>query len=264
MSLIHELMPKIMADIGAIGKTHRHPGHNYKFRSVEDVLDHLYPVLTKHKVFLSTQVCCQQISEVCEPPPATALPGQSRDALKGRVIYRSALLMTVAFCATDGSQVECMSAGEGIAFNEDKATYKAMSGAFKYAVLLGLCVPLDPSVVDDPDRDGEVTPPAPAKLQPTAPKPATQPPPKPLDRTAESYAKHSAGDGDLCVTEQQRRIGDLCKALGIDGHGLKAILQKRMTAGGSPVQTLEQLTIGQAGEIIAKLQEVCTRKQVPF
>ena len=262
MSLIHELILLVMDEVGAIAKTHWHGGYKARTRSVEDVPDALQPALKKHGVILETEITDHRTETILEPPKAS-LPGQSKDmAGGGRTIFRASVTMRVTFRAADGSSVACMASGEGIGFCDDTATSKAMSKAYKYAILFGLCVPFTASMVEDSDRGENATPPA--KLQPTAPKPATQPPPKPLDRTAESYAKHSAGDGDLCVTEQQRRIGDLCKALGIDGHGLKAILQKRKTATGSPVQTLEQLTIGQAGEIIAKLQEVCTRKQVPF
>ena len=50
--LIYQKIPAIMADLGAIGKEGKNKDQNYSFRSIESVMNHLHPVLAKHKVFV--------------------------------------------------------------------------------------------------------------------------------------------------------------------------------------------------------------------
>lgn len=121
MSKIYTSMPALVADVGAVGKDHRNSAQNYAYRSVDDLMAALHPLLTKHRV--------------------TVIPRFSEHAMtelaKG---VRVTLKLEMDWCAEDGSHVTTTHYGEGVDFG-DKATNKAMAGAIKYAILQTLMVP---------------------------------------------------------------------------------------------------------------------------
>lgn len=142
--LIYEVLPKVSADIGAIAKDQTNTFHRYKFRGVDDVLNCCGPVLARHGVLVSPSVSEHKIS---------ATPAIGKNGKEGGTLYHCTLLMAVRFSAADGSSVEVVTAGEAHDTNGDKATNKAMAAAYKYAFFFGLCLPVDPSCVDDSDRE---------------------------------------------------------------------------------------------------------------
>src|SRR5688572_20518300 len=52
VGLIYGAMANIMTDVDAIVKTKQSSGVSYAFRSVDDVMNSLHPILAKHKVFI--------------------------------------------------------------------------------------------------------------------------------------------------------------------------------------------------------------------
>ena len=145
MPQIFELLPKVMADIGAIGKLQRNQGQHFNFRGIDDALNHCNPVLAKHGVSLCVGI---------EPNSyhSESWEQKGRDGQSQRVT-RVTLLMRVAFFAPDGSSIENILAGEAIDYGGDKATNKSMAAAFKYGLFFGLCIPVERQAVDDSDRD---------------------------------------------------------------------------------------------------------------
>lgn len=144
MAEILEILPTLRDEIGAIPKGHDNAHFGYKFRSVEDVLRVCGPAFNKHGVTPAIKVSEHRV--------------QTHVNAKGKNAYHAALLMTVTLTARDGSQVEFTAAGEGLDNDGDKATYKAMSGAYKYALLLGLSIPVDKRSVDDPGSGRKKSP----------------------------------------------------------------------------------------------------------
>lgn len=143
MTQILELMPKLMQAIGPITKDGFNDQQKYKFRGVEQVLQRLQPSLIELGLSLSTSTANHTIA---------SYEGVDKQG-KPRRTHVAGLTLTVTITAPDGSSVTNSAAGEGMDHGGDKATSKAMSMAFKYAMFFGLCIPVDRKSIDDGDRN---------------------------------------------------------------------------------------------------------------
>lgn len=123
-----------MQDMGAIGKNKTNIQQNFKFRGIDDVMNHLKPLLAKYKVFVVPQVLSYEREE--------------RKTSKGNNLLYSVCNIKYTFYAEDGSNVEAVVTGEGMD-SGDKATNKAMAIAFKYALFQVFCIPTEE--MKDPD-----------------------------------------------------------------------------------------------------------------
>lgn len=139
---ILEIVPDLMAEIGPILKERENTQQKYRFRGVEQVLARVQPVLIKHRVTPAIEVS-NHVASHFEERKSDGTP---------RTTFHASLTLTVTFTALDGSSVKFVSAGEGMDYGGDKATNKAMAAAFKYALTLGLCIPVDRSMIADSDR----------------------------------------------------------------------------------------------------------------
>lgn len=228
---INVLLSEVMEDLGAIPKSKKNTSQNYKFRSIDDVLNALHPVLCKHG--MTAPVKTRNLKTEVRIEEKAGNRGE-------RAIYRSTLELDVEFTAPDGTKVVCTAAGEGIDFNGDKATAKAMSAAYKYAVTLGLCIPVEAGVLDDGDAD--------ERKVDDKPQLDTANPP-----TAENATSVSLGA--LCSVTQVDRIKQLTQAAGKDVEWLKAVLAKRNKT------CLADLTVDDAVKLIARLEQLVTEHQ---
>ena len=133
---IYSLIPKIMADIKAIGKDQKNIGQGWKFRGIDQMYSAIQPALIKHGVF-----CCPQVqkSETFEI-----------EAGEGKIAFRVILTIAHRFYADDGSYIEVITIGEGID-RSDKASNKAMSAAMKYCFIELFSIPTED--IEDSDRD---------------------------------------------------------------------------------------------------------------
>jgi len=147
---IHEVLPRVMRDVGAIGKSQQNTERNYRFRSIDNALNAVNPVLIDHDVSVSIR-CFDHRIQVQRDRDRYGNP---------RTLCRATLLLEVTFWAPDGSSVASTAAGEGLDLNGDKATAKAMSAAMKYALYFGLMIPVRRGEVEDGelDRAGENSP----------------------------------------------------------------------------------------------------------
>jgi hypothetical protein len=139
MSQIFELIPKVMADIGAVAKTRKNEQQKYMFRGIEDLYQAAHPAMVKHGVF-----CAPQVMERTEYRYE-----KTNEYGKTSTWLHVALKICHSFCAPDGSNVQVITMGEGLD-NSDKASNKAMSAAMKYALIELFCVPT--ADVEDSDR----------------------------------------------------------------------------------------------------------------
>jgi hypothetical protein len=144
---IYLLLPKVMEEVGAIGKGQRNDHHDYNFRGIDDALNHCGPVLVKHGVSVSVMVHDYHVERI----------RTSQSEHKERVESYVDLILCVTFHAPDGSSMTNELAGEGQDFGGDKATNKAMAAAFKYGLFFGLVIPVGEKVLDDSDHDGKET-----------------------------------------------------------------------------------------------------------
>jgi hypothetical protein len=128
----------IIQDIGAVEKDQVNSHQKYKFRGIDQAMAALQPLLVKHNVVLAPTY-----SEF------TNLPLEKGSFVSVKLSLR--LIST-----QDGSGMLVETYGTGTDFG-DKALYKAMSGAFKYAVFQTFCIPTEEA--KDPEVDShEVTP----------------------------------------------------------------------------------------------------------
>jgi len=119
-----------------IAKTHVNEVDDYQYRSIDDLLDRLAPVLAKHRL--------------CVLPRALKRTLAERQDEGQRVLFHVSL--KVAFTITsvdDGSSHVVKAYGEALD-PSDKATAKAMSAAYKSAMIQTFCIPLAGS--EEPDR----------------------------------------------------------------------------------------------------------------
>lgn len=134
---IYALIPKIMAEVGHIGKDRNAGtggGASYKFRGIDDVFNAFQPVLAKHGVFCAPMVIRSEREE--------------RQSSQGKALLYTFLHIQFRFYADDGSFVETVMVGEAMD-SGDKSANKAMSAAMKYAFFQVFCVPTE----DDNDTE---------------------------------------------------------------------------------------------------------------
>lgn len=133
---IFDSITSIMEEVPAIGKDKLNKQQGFKFRGIDDVMNTLQPLLSKHKVFIVPEIL-EQIRE-------------ERTTQKGGNLIYSICKIKYKFYAEDGSYIEAITIGEGMD-SGDKATNKAMAIAMKYALFQVFCIPTE----EMKDPDGE-------------------------------------------------------------------------------------------------------------
>ena len=111
-----------------ISKAHRNLVDEYDYRSIDDVLNALAPLLAKHRLCVLPRVL-ERTSDICSAVGMTAL---------------TKVALSVAFdlvSAKDGSSHTVQTWAEALD-EGDKGTSKALSSAFKGAMLQVFCVPV--------------------------------------------------------------------------------------------------------------------------
>ena len=110
-----------------VAKTRLNARDNYLYRSIDDVLERLAPLLAQHRLCVLPRV----------------LEREAADRRGEDDCLLSAVTLRVAFdlvSAEDGSTHTIEAYGEALDAG-DKATAKAMQSAYKYAMLQAFCVP---------------------------------------------------------------------------------------------------------------------------
>ena len=183
-----------------IAKTHVNEADDYKYRSIDDLLDRLAPLLAKHRLCVLPRALERTVIE------------RSDDAQR---ICCSMSRCRVAFTLTsvdDGSSHVVEAYGEALDAS-DKATAKAMSAAYKSAMIQTFCIPLAGS--EDPDRASPERHPATHVAEPV--------------QGWEQWARDIEDIVSLCESEQaialvQERNRELLKALSRERQDLYAEL----------------------------------------
>jgi len=138
--LIFSKIPKIMGLVGVVGKDRTNIGQGYKFRGIDDMYNALNEHLSKEKVFvICTDITDEHTSE--------------RQSAKGGVIFDYRAKFTWSIVAEDGSFIKTTTIGKGMD-SGDKDANKAMSTAYKYALMQTFCIPTDePKDSENDDHD---------------------------------------------------------------------------------------------------------------
>ncbi len=153
MEIIKQLT-KVMDEVGAVRKSERNTHQNFNFRGIDNIVNAVSPALRMHGVVVVPTVNASEAE--------TLEIGQNRTRM-GYVRVN----VTYTFYATDGSNIAATVVAESMD-SGDKATAKAMSVAFRTALLQTLCLPTDEI---DPDAETYVRSDAPVKQ--AASKPAS-------------------------------------------------------------------------------------------
>jgi len=133
---IYTAINSIMNEVGAITKSNTNTQQGFKFRSIDQVMNTLQPLLIKHKVFAVPEVLNQEREE--------------RTTKSGANLIYSVCTVKYTFFADDGSHIYAVVVGEGMD-SGDKASNKALAIAFKYACFQVFCIPTEE--MQDPDRE---------------------------------------------------------------------------------------------------------------
>jgi ERF superfamily len=129
MSTIVQLLNEVMKDVGAISKTDKNTSQGFNFRGIDSVINAVSPALRKHGIVVVPCVDDYQYESV--------EIGKNRTVM-GHVKVR----VTYTFAGPDGDALKASVVGEAMD-SGDKATAKAMSVAFRTALLQSLCLPTD-------------------------------------------------------------------------------------------------------------------------
>ena len=131
---IVQAMNAIMKEVGAIAKKDKNTSQGFNFRGIDSVVNAVSPALQKHGVIV--------VPTVEEYDYATVEIGRNRTAM-GHVKVK----VTYTFVGASGDSIKATVVGEAMDAG-DKATAKAMSVAFRTALLQALSLP-----TDEPDPD---------------------------------------------------------------------------------------------------------------
>lgn len=125
----------VKREIGAVGKAERNSAQGFNFRGIDAVLNAVSPALVKHGVVVY--------------PRLIGLDKGTATTAKGSIM--NTVVVTVEYVFTDGED-EIVTSAPGEAFDSgDKCVAKAMSVAYRTALIQALSLP-----TDEPDPDYEV------------------------------------------------------------------------------------------------------------
>lgn len=146
-NLIYKKIPVIMWKIGVIWKDRTNKIQNYQFRWIDDMYNALNQHLTDEKVFFTSEILSTEREE--------------RESKNGGTLIYSVITMKFTAYAEDWSNVSSTTVGESMD-SGDKSMNKAMSTAYKYALMQIFCIPTE----DDKDTENSSPEPKPkAKTQ---------------------------------------------------------------------------------------------------
>lgn len=122
-------MIQVMSEVRTLAKDQRNRQQNFNFRGIDDVMNVVGPALRNHGVIVSPVVLDQSFDTV---------EIGSNKTKGGHVSVH----MRYDFYTEDGSRFSAEGVGEAFDVG-DKAASKALSMAYKYALIQALCLPTD-------------------------------------------------------------------------------------------------------------------------
>lgn len=201
-SLVTKLA-EVMGEVGRIAKTGRNNFHNYDYATEADIVESVRGAMSERGLMLLPSV---------EKTEWRKVPGKSGE--------QTVCTLTVKYRLLDGdsdSSLEFTILGEG-QDQGDKATYKALTGATKYALLKLFLIPTG----DDPENDAPRPSPKSAPPQQQRQAPSSSPLPATGRRTSEVKARLASEQRKMPLiqpdgSEWFEKIRALGKAHSIEG-----------------------------------------------
>jgi len=217
---IYALMSSVMGDVGAVRKNEKNAAQGFNFRGIDSVVNAVSPALRKHGVIVfPSLVSCEQ----------TTVEVGARNTKMGHC----RVVVTYTFAAPDGSTVAATVAAESMD-SGDKATAKAMSVAFRTALLQTLCLPTDEV---DPDHD---------VFERSAPATAVR-----RTVTADTAVKPAQATGTSGLTKTQQ-VWVLKQVANRGESDAMSVLSRII---GRPIAAFEGLNVTEARVVLAALSE---------
>lgn len=140
---IYESIAAVQADVDFIGKDRQtQSGSRFNYRGIDQVLNTLHPLFSKHKVF--------DVPEVLE-----ILYREWRQSASGGNVVYQVIKVKYTFYAEDGTSVSAVVLGEAMD-SGDKVSNKCMSVAYKYACFQILSIPTEETTADPDERDDDL------------------------------------------------------------------------------------------------------------
>ena len=171
----------LLAD--GIGKNSKNREQNYMYRSLEDVVNAVAPLLVKYSVIIT--------------PHTKSIQTGQYTTKNGAVMQRSVVHIDYeCICTEDGSKHVVSMTAEGADVN-DKATNKANSFAFKYMFGQAFCIPFEGMDADDGDKGkgyGNDKPAEQPKQQTKAPEQKSEQQAQPAQKQANAPAADRADE----------------------------------------------------------------------
>ena len=133
---IYKALTQVMKDVGAVRKADFNSHQKFNFRGIDAVINAVSPAFREHGV-VCTPVVIDSTYESVQV-------GQNRT-----VMGHARVTVQYIFYAVDGSNISTTVVAESMD-SGDKATAKAMSVAYRTALLQTLCLP-----TDEPDPDSQ-------------------------------------------------------------------------------------------------------------
>ena len=130
-----EALSAVMNDVQAVRKGERNSQQNYNFRGIDAVVNAVGPVLRAHGVVVV--------------PAAVKSSYRDVQTSTGKPSRECTVTVTYRFYGPAGDFIDAEVPGESMDFG-DKGAPKAMSVAYRTALLQALCIP-----TDDPDPDSQ-------------------------------------------------------------------------------------------------------------
>jgi hypothetical protein len=148
---IYQRMIAVLAELPAIGKNTRNTDQNFNFRSHDDVLNALNPLLAKHGI-------------VVVPDVIERVASDARRTARDKTMYEVNLHVRFTFYGPAGDSIVASVWGEGTDMG-DKATNKAMTMAFKNVLAQAFAVSTAETVDSDSESPEETTSGRPAQVE---------------------------------------------------------------------------------------------------
>lgn len=120
-----------------ISKGHRNKEQGYEFRGIDQVLERLSPLMAEHGLLIIPRTLERTMTE--------------HETRNGGVRFKVVLKVLLKFVSTVDDSVEFVEVyGEGDD-SSDKGSNKALTAAYKYAVLTAFAIPIPTTVDNDAD-----------------------------------------------------------------------------------------------------------------
>ena len=131
-ALVYQAINAVAADLSerGIAKSHTNQEGDYQYRSIDDVMAALAPLLARHKLCVLPRIL------------------ERTDRQSGGSIHVTVRAAFDVVSAMDGTRHVIESFGEAID-ESDRATAKAISGAYKSAMLQTFCIPVPQEEAED-------------------------------------------------------------------------------------------------------------------